>query len=191
MGFAGGRGSGRARRVPSLWAECRQIKSLSLGLRIRSRDAGWGSRGLAGSCRAFGSREPGMPEGREPGRKGWPQVTPAVGRSGGSPGGHRPGHNPPAGPAARGALGGDIAPHLAVPSAATLQARGRARATCPLVPNSPSFLLDISVSACAFLCRGLVAALASPSLPLPESSRQSSGWHAAWFPGGICATWWH
>lgn len=133
-----------------------------------------------------------MPEGREPGRKGWLQVTPAVGRSGGQPAGDRSrGHIPPEGLAARFALGGGTAPHLAVPSVVTPQVRERARAGEGNLSFLPSFLLDIPVSACAFLCRGLVVALASLSLPLPESSRQSPGWHAAWFPGGICATWWH
>lgn len=103
-----------------------------------------------------------MPEGREPGRKGWLQVTPAVGRSGGQPAGDRSrGHIPPEGLAARFALGGGTAPHLAVPSVVTPQVRERARAGEGNLSFLPSFLLDIPVSACAFLCRGLVVAVAS------------------------------
>lgn len=106
-----------------------------------------------------------MPEGREPGRKGWLQVTPAVGRSRGQPTGDRSrGHNPPAGLATRFALGRGICPHLAVPSVVTLQGREGARAG----EDNLSFqwqtvcLIFLCMCVCVLVCRGLVAALASP-----------------------------
>lgn len=164
---------GKQKRVPSLWAEGKRIRSLPVGLQKRSRDAGCGAgEGLAGNC---GSREPrgGGAEGMElseEGEEGGCRWHLAVGRSGDSPWGQL--------------LAGASLLRLAVPGAVSLQPKGRGEGWRgqPVLPvaNSPSFLLDIAASVCMCVCGGgggggvvVVAALASSSLPLPGSSRQS------------------
>lgn len=95
-----------------------------------------------------------MPEGREPGRKGWLQVTPAVGTSGGQPAGDRSrGHNRPAGLAARFALGEGIGPHLAQCCHPAGKERGEGWRGQPVLPvaNIRPFLPDISVCVCVCL----------------------------------------
>lgn len=115
--------SRRARRVPSWWAECRLTKKLVR----RAADTVPGM--LAEAAEGWqGTAEPPCPEspGCQRGESRQERVAagnPAVGRSGGSPRGTEQGHSPPAGLAAPFALGGGTAPHPAVPSAVTLQAR--------------------------------------------------------------------
>lgn len=135
--------------------------------------------GWQGTAAPGGPGSPGRAEGREVGGKGgWLQVAPAVGRSGGrrrrgtARGGEEQGAHPAGG---AGSSGSPWQGHRSSSRCARCcrqrKGRGLERATCP--SSGKHSLLSASYRCVCVCVEGVVAALTSPSLPLPGSSRQS------------------